>query len=119
MELLMKVKAPHSLRLEVPPQRVLPYLCILLPRADLLHLLQDLLGLVNVALSSELFSLGQELSDFLIQLMYLLCLQPSTNTFTSNMSIFAKAKIKDSIHMSQEHELNIHVLKMCISISVL
>lgn len=56
------------------------HLCVLLLCAHLLHFLQDLLGLVNIAFRSELFGLGQELSDFFVQLMDLLCLKFSTKT---------------------------------------
>lgn len=55
------------------------HLCVLLLRAHLLHLLQDLLGLVNISFCSELFGLGQELSNFFVQLMDLLCLKFSIN----------------------------------------
>lgn len=57
------------------------HLCILLLCAHLLHLLQDLLSLINIAFCSELFSFGQELSDFFVQLMDLLCLRFSTKIF--------------------------------------
>lgn len=66
----------------------LPHLCILLPGADLLHFLQDLLGLVHVSLSSELLSLGKELSYFLIQLMNLLCLQGSPEKHNLHLVAF-------------------------------
>lgn len=70
-----------------------PHLSILLPGADLLHLLQDLLCLINVALGSELLSLGQQLTDFLVQLMNLLCLQHTTN----NLHLASITTLKDSV----------------------
>lgn len=51
------------------------HLCVLLLCAHLLHLLQDLLSLINIAFCAELFGLGQELSDFFVQLMDFLCLK--------------------------------------------
>lgn len=57
----------------------LAHLSILLPRADLLHFLQHLLGFINVALSAQLFSLGQKLSNFLVQLVNFFCLRARTN----------------------------------------
>lgn len=63
------------------------HLCVLLLCAHLLHLLQHLLGLVDIAFGSELLSLGQELSDFFVQLVDLLRLKFSTTTSHSQASL--------------------------------
>lgn len=60
-------------------RRARAHLCILLPRADLLHFLQHLLGFINVALCPQLLRLCQKLSNFLVQLMDLFRLRAGTN----------------------------------------
>lgn len=72
---------------------LLVHLSILLPCADLLHLLQHLLGFINIALSPELFSLGQKLPDFLVQLMNLFCLKPKQTKFKSDESMILYKRI--------------------------
>lgn len=72
---------------------LLVHLSIFLPRADLLHLLQHLLGFINIALSPKLFSLGQKLPNFLVQLMDLFCLKPKQTKFKSDTSMILYKRI--------------------------
>lgn len=59
----------------VPLKFLLSHLCVLLSSADLLHLLQDLLGFIYVPLGSQLLGLREEFPYFLVQLVNFLRLR--------------------------------------------